>query len=289
MKAGASNGDSGGPAFVILPDGSRRLFGVTSGKGEVGAWYGILRTSLCWMAHDAKISVPDADLHCYDQFDGAIADKSRALLAVDKHSNLPSQLPVYHAVAFDLRTIDHPEEISSLALPDTVEANWSELNRFTKLSELDLHFERLDLNAVKMLVTLPLTLGSTHPEMDIRWAITKKNLAIFKRVLPQILDVNAVKLPMRSLLVEAAWMEESEMVRLLIERGANVDSQEGERRYTALHYAVMLRNLDSAKYLVAAHASCLLKDFSGATVLDGIQSLPKSSPLRVLIEAHCTK
>ena len=46
------NGDSGGPAFVVLPDGSRRLVGIISRGSEVCGSKGILGTphpGLCWV------------------------------------------------------------------------------------------------------------------------------------------------------------------------------------------------------------------------------------------------
>ena len=45
-------GDSGGPAFVVLPDGTRRLAGITSRGGKPcgkGGYYGTPYPALCWV------------------------------------------------------------------------------------------------------------------------------------------------------------------------------------------------------------------------------------------------
>lgn len=54
------NGDSGGPAFVVLPDGSRRLVGIVSRGSEVCGSKGILGTpyaGLCWVRDETGTDV----------------------------------------------------------------------------------------------------------------------------------------------------------------------------------------------------------------------------------------
>lgn len=54
------NGDSGGPAFVRMPDGTLRLAGVTSRGSMVcgsGGYYGVPYAALCWLRDETDVDL----------------------------------------------------------------------------------------------------------------------------------------------------------------------------------------------------------------------------------------
>jgi len=61
------NGDSGGPAFVLLPDGTRRLVGIISRGSEVCGSKGIVGTphpGLCWVRDETGTDVTGSCSSC---------------------------------------------------------------------------------------------------------------------------------------------------------------------------------------------------------------------------------
>lgn len=77
FKAGGSGedtcpGDSGGPAFVVLPDGTRRLAGITSRGGRPcgkGGYYGTPYPALCWVRDATGVDLIGAECSACDCLD----------------------------------------------------------------------------------------------------------------------------------------------------------------------------------------------------------------------------
>lgn len=322
LSKGASNGDSGGPAFAVLPDGSRRLLGNTSEKGLVGAWYTTTRNIMCWAERNSGVSIPDAALHCYEDLQGvkqkqatswnalcenpdtkilkksfellrdSIGAKSCAEISDAFQGVKNRHLKIDKAVAFDLRALPpSAKNLETLTLPDTFEANWQLLSAFPAIKKLMIHWERVDVDSVLNTAEISpsIQLSSTHLDSDAHGALIKKNTRLFAALVPQLENIDKAVGSSRTLLHEAVWSEQLDMIKILLAAGANLDARETNYLRTPLHYALMLSYTNVVKVLLDGGASCTIKDKSGTTVADYAKSLPRTTELRVLLEARCPK
>src|SRR5262249_44467258 len=71
-------------------------------------------------------------------------------------------------------------------------------------------------------------------------------------------------------LVWAVWREQPnlKLVKLLIDRGADVNRHDGREKETPLHYAARYGNVELAKLLLEAKADPTAKEFHEKTPLD---------------------
>jgi ankyrin repeat protein len=81
-------------------------------------------------------------------------------------------------------------------------------------------------------------------------------------------DVRAVDPGMKATALHAAaYAGRTEAAKLLIEHGIEIDRQGPKNGYTALHDAIWENNIDTAKVLIDAGASLTLKSHEGQTPL----------------------
>lgn len=82
-------------------------------------------------------------------------------------------------------------------------------------------------------------------------------------------DVTAVDPGMKATALHAAaYAGRTDTARLLIEHGVEVDRQGPKNGYTALHDAIWENNIDTARVILEAGANLTLKSHSGETPLD---------------------
>jgi len=86
-------------------------------------------------------------------------------------------------------------------------------------------------------------------------------------------DVAAVDPGMKATALHAAaYAGRTEAAKLLIQYGIDVDKQGPNNGYTALHDAIWQNNIDTAKIIIEAGANLALKSHSGETPLQFAQS-----------------
>ena len=82
-------------------------------------------------------------------------------------------------------------------------------------------------------------------------------------------DLAAVDPSMKATALHAAaYAGRTEAARLLIERGIDIDRQGPRNGYTALHDAIWQDNVDTAEVIIAGGADLTLKNHEGQTPLD---------------------
>lgn len=86
-------------------------------------------------------------------------------------------------------------------------------------------------------------------------------------------DVGAVDPEMQATALHAAaYAGRTEAARLLIEHGIDINRQGPKNGYTALHDAIWENNIDTAKVIIEAGANLTLKSHGGETPLDFARS-----------------
>jgi ankyrin repeat protein len=96
---------------------------------------------------------------------------------------------------------------------------------------------------------------------------------IVKRLLEAGADVAAVDPSMRATALHAAaYAGRTEAARLLVQHGIEINKQGPRNGYTALHDAIWQNNVDTAKVISDAGATLGLKSNSGETPLDFAKS-----------------
>lgn len=315
---GASNGDSGGPAFALLPDGSQRLLGITSGRGVEGAYYGLIRPSICWISKDSMIEIPGASQHCYDQtitgskevdafatacknpanhlqsytfailrkkLDASSCDQLITKLAAVEHLDLSS------AYFIDSSLVAHATNMKSLNLTGNPQTSLLPLLTLTNL-------ETLNIDPTKMISTQLEALRAARPELkivtptataDIFAGIQQKNDAVFDIALANLISPEVTDNSGQTPLHRAIWLKQDTNVAKLISRGANVNAIEPADKQSALHFAVILNGFNNVKLLVDHDANCHFKNKHDQTPVEIAELYNKGSDMLKYLHSHCTE
>lgn len=115
-------------------------------------------------------------------------------------------------------------------------------------------------------------------------AAYKGHTEIVKLLLEAGADVKAVDPGMRATALHAAaYAGRTPAAKLLIEYGIEIDKQGPKNGYTALHDAIWQNNIETAKVLIAAGANLNLKSHDGETPLEFSRS-NKRREIAALIE-----
>ena len=92
---------------------------------------------------------------------------------------------------------------------------------------------------------------------------------IVRKLLDAGADLRAVDPGMRATALQAAaYAGRTEAARILIERGIDIDKQGPVNGYTALHDAIWQDNVDTAQVIIEGGANLRLKSHDGQTPLD---------------------
>lgn len=315
---GASNGDSGGPAFAIMRDGSQRLMGITSGKGDIGAFYGLVRPNICWISRDSNIEIPGAAQHCYDQTVVGSNEPDVIINACKQPANeLQSQ--TFHVLMKKLNASTCDELLTSLASAENLDLSnayfidASILTAAQKLKNLDLtgnpQTSLLPLQSLKSLDTLKLDLTmmevkqldslqnskpdlkiiSSRPESDIFIGIQQSQKIIFDLALESLSSYDFTDASGQTPLHRAIWAKQDANVAKLVERGANIRTVEPLDHQSALHLAVIVNSFSSVKLLVDHKADCYLKNKHSQTPLEIAELYNNGSDMHKYLKAQCVK
>ena len=111
-------------------------------------------------------------------------------------------------------------------------------------------------------------------------AVRRGNLAEVERLLSAGADVEARDELSQTLLHYACWGGHPDVVRMLIERGADVGVRDDGDGFTPLHQACFWGHADVARLLIDRGADVGARDKHNNTPLDFACDLPESDPTR---------
>jgi ankyrin repeat protein len=131
--------------------------------------------------------------------------------------------------------------------------------------------EHDDVDRVRALIAEGVNVSALEPNGDapLVMAAYKGHTEIVRLLLEAGADVTAVDPGMRATALHAAaYAGRTDAARLLIEHGVEIDKQGPVNGYTALHDAIWQNNVDAAAVIIEAGASLALKSHDGETPLD---------------------
>lgn len=313
---GASNGDSGGPAFALLADGSWRLTGITSGRGAEGADYGLVRPYLCWIGQESKIEIPGAGSHCYDQTPIHPKDSVDVLAACKNPAN-ELQAHTFTVLKKHLGTSDCDPLIKDLATVASLDLSNAYFfdstvlnvagqlkrlnltgNRYTSLSPLHdfRHLEQVTLDLTKVLPDQLTALHSARPDIkiatptaatDLFDGLELKNTTIFDLALANVTGLDIRNAAGLTPLQRAIELKQHDNTEKLIAHQVPLNATEPTYGHTALHLAVFSNSLRGVQLLVDNGADCTIRNKGGDTVLDVAELYNKGTELHKYLLAHC--
>lgn len=132
-----------------------------------------------------------------------------------------------------------------------------------------------DVDRVKTLIAGGANVDELDPNGDapLVMAAYLGHSEIVKLLLEAGADVTAVDPGMKATALHAAaYAGRTEAARLLIEHGIDINKQGPKNGYTALHDAIWENNVDTARVIIDAGASLALKSHAGQTPLDFARS-----------------
>jgi ankyrin repeat protein len=102
-------------------------------------------------------------------------------------------------------------------------------------------------------------------------------------------DITAVDPGMKATALHAAaYAGRTEAAKVLIEHGIEIDKQGPKNGYTALHDAIWQNNIDTAKVIIDAGADLTLRSHAGETPLDFARS-KKRKEIAAMIEQRLAR
>ncbi|QGQ93738.1 ankyrin repeat domain-containing protein [Paenibacillus psychroresistens] len=102
---------------------------------------------------------------------------------------------------------------------------------------------------------------------DLFDALLTEDLTLLMELLEAGCDVNAQDEEGRTALIQAALYNNVEVVQILIEHGANVNTRDFFNGYAALHFAARNSSLELMQLLLKHKAEVDIKDINGNTPL----------------------
>jgi uncharacterized protein len=127
-----------------------------------------------------------------------------------------------------------------------------------------------DVAAVEQLIAEGANVNELEPNGDapLVMAAYLGHAEIVRKLLEAGADVAAVDPSMKATALHAAaYAGRTEAAKLLTEHGVEIDKQGPRNGYTALHDAIWQNNVDTARVIIDAGANLSLKNHSGETPL----------------------
>lgn len=315
---GASNGDSGGPAFAVLADGSQKLMGITSGRGNLGTNYVLIRPHICWISRESNIDIPAATSHCYDQalmhpqnsgdVIGACKNPANTLqthtfallkkaLGTLDCSQLVEDLKTTESLNlsqgyfFDPTALTFAEHLKHLDLSGHRQTDLLPIATLSSLETLDLDLTLVEANQLKNLrISRPKLRIKTHTaDNDLFAGIESANAVVVDLALEQISGLDIRNASGLTPLQRATELKQHESIKKIIERGANVNAITMNHGHTALHLAIFSNDLKSVQLLVDHHADCTIKNKHDDTALDVADRYNRGTELQRYLVAFCKR
>ncbi len=132
-----------------------------------------------------------------------------------------------------------------------------------------------DVDGVKKLIAQGVNVSELDANQDapLVMAAYQGHTEIVRLLLEAGADITAVDPGMKATALHAAaYAGRTEAARLLIEHHIDINKQGPVNGYTALHDAIWQNNIETAKVLIEAGANLNLKSHSGETPLDFARS-----------------
>jgi uncharacterized protein len=110
---------------------------------------------------------------------------------------------------------------------------------------------------------------------------------IVRKLLEAGADVKAVDPSMKATALHAAaYAGRTEAARLLIQHGIDIDRQGPRNGYTALHDAIWQNNIDTAKVIIDGGANLALKSHDGETPLEFAKAKRRKDIIALIEQAR---
>lgn len=116
--------------------------------------------------------------------------------------------------------------------------------------------------------------NNANPNMEninkynaLHYAIQMRSLEICKILIPHMDNINAVTSIGESALHIAANLQLEQIVLLLLKNGIDLNLQQFNNEFTALHYIAINNNINIGKILIEHNIDCNLQDSHGNTIL----------------------
>ena len=129
---------------------------------------------------------------------------------------------------------------------------------------------RLVLMVLAMTMSLSAFALSDEDHVEYTGALRDGNVKIVKKYLDKGLDVNEKFFAWEALQI-AANKNQFKVVKLLVERGADLNYQHPMTKMTALHFAAYSNNKEMVKYLIDKGADKNLKLRGGVSIIRAIR------------------
>lgn len=107
-------------------------------------------------------------------------------------------------------------------------------------------------------------------ESEIMTAIRMKDKILVNKLLKDGMDLSLTTMSGRTALMYAAESGMSDIVKLLIEHGADINASDRLMNLTALMYASMLGNEEVVDVLLSANADTQIRSSDSGGLLDGL-------------------
>ena len=152
--------------------------------------------------------------------------------------------------------------------------------------------EHNDLAKVKALIAQGVDVDALEPSGDapLVMAAYLGHSDIVKALLEAGADVRAVDPGMRATALHAAaYAGRTEAARLLIQHGIDIDRQGPVNGYTALHDAIWQNNVDTAAVIIEGGADLTLKSHDGQTALDFARAKRRAAIVELIERAQAAR
>lgn len=149
--------------------------------------------------------------------------------------------------------------------------------------------QKNDVAAIDKLIAGGANVNELDPNGDapLVMAAYLGHAEIVKRLLEAGADVKAVDPSMKATALHAAaYAGRTEAARLLIQHGIDIDKQGPRNGYTALHDAIWQNNIDTAKAIIEGGARLDLKSQDGETPLDFAKSKRRKEIIALIERAR---
>ena len=118
---------------------------------------------------------------------------------------------------------------------------------------------------IVLLFALTCTFVSGADIFKLVQALDRNDTKAFSSMIMNLADANLARSDNnKSILMYASWINNQEAVKILVEKGANINAQDSSNA-TALHLAIWKDNTDIALYLIEHGASISAMSMDGMT------------------------
>ena len=189
-----------------------------------------------------------------------LLEKGSSLDIVDEDGRPLTYVPVKYAYNEILELLLYYDKTSiGISLRDIRDKN----------GYISLHYAIIFKNhqAVKLLIESNTDEVDKKGNSSLHLAVYSKDLAICAMIMETEVNINKRTLTGETALHIACNFGLEDIIKLLVENGIDIDSQDYDHEFTALHYSINLNNNKISKYLVMKKADVNIQDYLGNTAI----------------------